>query len=107
MLLLGVSHTRFKPDLAVHAREVAELVGLPGDGNWGDFVQVLGGNVVTPGMKPYAACYGGHQFGNWAGQLGDGRAITLGEAGADGQSWERSSRGLAPHLILGWAMVVL
>jgi uncharacterized protein YdiU (UPF0061 family) len=30
-------------------------------------------------MKPYAACYAGHQFGNWAGQLGDGRAITLGE----------------------------
>ena len=30
-------------------------------------------------MQPYAARYGGHQFGNWAGQLGDGRAITLGE----------------------------
>ena len=30
-----------------------------------------------PGMAPYAACYGGHQFGTWAGQLGDGRAITL------------------------------
>ena len=31
-------------------------------------------------MDPYAQRYGGHQFGNWAGQLGDGRAITLGEA---------------------------
>ena len=31
------------------------------------------------GMQPYAANYGGHQFGHWAGQLGDGRAITLGE----------------------------
>ena len=41
--------------------------------------QVLGGNRVLPGMQPYAARYGGHQFGNWAGQLGDGRAITLGE----------------------------
>ena len=30
-------------------------------------------------MKPYAQRYGGHQFGNWAHQLGDGRAITLGE----------------------------
>jgi uncharacterized protein YdiU (UPF0061 family) len=30
-------------------------------------------------MQPYAARYGGHQFGHWAGQLGDGRAITLGE----------------------------
>ena len=33
----------------------------------------------SPGMQPYAASYGGHQFGHWAGQLGDGRAITLGE----------------------------
>ncbi|MBU3672253.1 MAG: YdiU family protein [Sinobacteraceae bacterium] len=42
-------------------------------------LQVLVGNAVAPGMRPYAARYGGHQFGNWAGQLGDGRAITLGE----------------------------
>ncbi|HWI13545.1 MAG TPA: YdiU family protein, partial [Burkholderiales bacterium] len=41
--------------------------------------EVLGGNRVLPGMQPYAARYGGHQFGQWAGQLGDGRAITLGE----------------------------
>ena len=41
--------------------------------------QILAGNRVLPGMKPYAARYGGHQFGTWAGQLGDGRAITLGE----------------------------
>ena len=33
----------------------------------------------STGMEPYAANYGGHQFGHWAGQLGDGRAITLGE----------------------------
>jgi len=42
-------------------------------------VDVLGGNRVLDGMQPYAARYGGHQFGGWAGQLGDGRAITLGE----------------------------
>ncbi|WP_341676725.1 YdiU family protein [Niveibacterium sp. SC-1] len=41
--------------------------------------RVLGGSDVLQGMRPYAARYGGHQFGNWAGQLGDGRAITLGE----------------------------
>lgn len=40
---------------------------------------LLAGNAVLPGMRPYAARYGGHQFGQWAGQLGDGRAITLGE----------------------------
>lgn len=42
-------------------------------------VEVLAGNRVLDGMAPYAARYGGHQFGVWAGQLGDGRAITLGE----------------------------
>jgi uncharacterized protein YdiU (UPF0061 family) len=42
-------------------------------------VEVLAGNRVLDGMVPYAARYGGHQFGVWAGQLGDGRAITLGE----------------------------
>ncbi|MDP7282002.1 MAG: protein adenylyltransferase SelO family protein, partial [Candidatus Poribacteria bacterium] len=44
-----------------------------------DFVEVLVGNRILPGMDTHAACYGGHQFGNWAGQLGDGRAIGLGE----------------------------
>jgi uncharacterized protein YdiU (UPF0061 family) len=42
-------------------------------------LELLAGNHVLPSMRPYAARYGGHQFGNWAGQLGDGRAITLGE----------------------------
>ncbi len=37
------------------------------------------GNKILPSMHPYASCYGGHQFGSWANQLGDGRAITLGE----------------------------
>jgi uncharacterized protein YdiU (UPF0061 family) len=45
-------------------------------------------------MQPYAANYGGHQFGNWAGQLGDGRAITLGELiAADGERWELQLKG--------------
>ena len=46
------------------------------DSSWLD---VLAGNRRWPGTRPYANCYGGHQFGHWAGQLGDGRAITLGE----------------------------
>ncbi|MEZ5598203.1 MAG: YdiU family protein, partial [Pseudomonadales bacterium] len=43
------------------------------------FARVFAGNELLPGMQPHATCYGGHQFGNWAGQLGDGRAINLGE----------------------------
>jgi uncharacterized protein YdiU (UPF0061 family) len=58
---------------------------------------VLGGNRLVPGMRPYAACYGGHQFGHWAGQLGDGRAITLGETlGPDAQRWEVQLKGAGP-----------
>lgn len=44
-----------------------------------EFAQVMTGNKILSGMTPYAMCYGGHQFGQWAGQLGDGRAINLGE----------------------------
>jgi uncharacterized protein YdiU (UPF0061 family) len=45
-------------------------------------------------MQPYAACYAGHQFGSWAGQLGDGRAIVLGELkGVDGNFWEIQLKG--------------
>ncbi|KDD74562.1 YdiU/UPF0061 hypothetical protein [Helicosporidium sp. ATCC 50920] len=42
-------------------------------------VETLAGNRVPQGVRSYAQCYGGHQFGSWAGQLGDGRAIALGE----------------------------
>ena len=60
-------------------------------------VQVLAGNHVLPGMQPYAARYGGHQFGHWAGQLGDGRAITLGEVrAADGRRHELQLKGAGP-----------
>ncbi len=40
---------------------------------------VWGGETLLPGMKPLAQVYSGHQFGVWAGQLGDGRGILLGE----------------------------
>jgi uncharacterized protein YdiU (UPF0061 family) len=60
----------------------------------GPAADVLGGNRVLPGMQPYAARYGGHQFGNWAGQLGDGRAMTLTEViGPDGRRRELQLKG--------------
>ncbi|MGC6488925.1 MAG: protein adenylyltransferase SelO [Planctomycetota bacterium] len=59
--------------------------------------QVLGGNRLWPGMAPYAANYGGHQFGHWAGQLGDGRAIVLGELERpDGDRVEVQLKGAGP-----------
>jgi uncharacterized protein YdiU (UPF0061 family) len=58
---------------------------------------VFGGNALLEGMQPFAANYGGHQFGNWAGQLGDGRAISLGEAvNARGERWELQLKGAGP-----------
>ena len=63
-----------EPSLRLWSDEMAQELNLKmGDGD------VLGGNRITVGMDPYAQRYGGHQFGNWANQLGDGRAITLGE----------------------------
>ena len=59
----------------------AEL-GLPADWWQRDeyqALQVFSGNAQWPGMKPLASVYSGHQFGVWAGQLGDGRALLLGE----------------------------
>lgn len=60
-------------------------------------IELLSGNQVLPGMRPYAARYGGHQFGNWAGQLGDGRAITLGEVLVPGRGrFEFQLKGAGP-----------
>jgi uncharacterized protein YdiU (UPF0061 family) len=59
--------------------------------------QVFSGNTVLAGMQPYAARYGGHQFGHWAGQLGDGRAISLGTVrNRRGERWEIQLKGAGP-----------
>ncbi|HKU36846.1 MAG TPA: YdiU family protein [Polyangiales bacterium] len=86
------------PKLLAYAREVADLLDLPAAAfQSSELAEVLAGNRVLPGMQPYAACYGGHQFGNWAGQLGDGRAITLGERiNARGERWELQLKGAGP-----------
>tara|TARA_R110002049_G_scaffold4601_5_gene32329 strand:- start:462711 stop:464321 length:1611 start_codon:yes stop_codon:yes gene_type:complete len=67
-----------KPELIAYSREVGELLGIDFDPFASPgFAQVFAGNRVLDSMDPFAMCYGGHQFGNWAGQLGDGRAINL------------------------------
>ena len=68
------------PKLIAWSAEVAAELGLDEkDLTRPQFAQVFGGNALMAGMEPWAANYGGHQFGVWAGQLGDGRAISLGE----------------------------
>ncbi|WP_233841918.1 protein adenylyltransferase SelO [Dyella sp. 2HG41-7] len=69
------------PRTVAWSREMADELGLSEDDIASPFfAQVFGGNGVLEGMQPWASNYGGHQFGVWAGQLGDGRAISLGEA---------------------------
>jgi uncharacterized protein YdiU (UPF0061 family) len=102
--VLGACFSRVRPTpvkqprtLAV-AREVAALLDLePAFVESAEFAQVFSGNRTLPGMETVSACYGGHQFGSWAGQLGDGRAITLGEArNSRGEHWELQLKGAGP-----------
>ena len=73
------------PQLVAYSKEVAAELGLREAAcQTQEFAEVFAGNRALEGMDCHAMCYGGHQFGNWAGQLGDGRAINLGEA-RDGQ----------------------
>ena len=67
------------PHWIATSADCAALLGLPAD--WADAqaLQVFSGNAIWPGMRPLASVYSGHQFGVWAGQLGDGRALWLGE----------------------------
>jgi uncharacterized protein YdiU (UPF0061 family) len=99
--VLGAAWSRVRPtpvadpQLLAHSREMAAALGFSeGDVAHPDFAAVFGGNALMDGMDPWAACYGGHQFGVWAGQLGDGRAISLGEVrtGA-GERWELQLKG--------------
>lgn len=86
------------PQLVAGAKEVAALLDLPESiFTQPEFAQVFGGNQLIEGMEPHACCYGGHQFGNWAGQLGDGRAINLGEVrNQHGDYWTLQLKGAGP-----------
>jgi uncharacterized protein YdiU (UPF0061 family) len=68
------------PYLVSASAQAASLIGLdPGEFAQPGFVELFTGNRTPPGARPLAAVYSGHQFGVWAGQLGDGRAILLGD----------------------------
>ena len=85
------------PRLLAYAPEVGALLDLPDAPSPEELAEVFSGNRLLPGMEPFAACYGGHQFGTWAGQLGDGRAISLGEVrNARGERWELQLKGAGP-----------
>ena len=61
------------------------------------FLALMAGNAIPVGVETASTNYGGHQFGHWAGQLGDGRALLLGEVvGRDGGGWELQLKGAGP-----------
>ena len=87
-----------RPELVAFSKDAASLLDLSAaDCMSSEFAEVFAGNRTLDGMDPYAMCYGGHQFGNWAGQLGDGRAINLGEIiNARGERWALQLKGAGP-----------
>ncbi|WJX21783.1 hypothetical protein P8452_11171 [Trifolium repens] len=83
------------PQLVIWSQSVADLLDLDNkEFERPDFPLFFSGASPLVGALPYAQCYGGHQFGMWAGQLGDGRAITLGEIlNSKSERWELQLKG--------------
>lgn len=115
--LRGAFHTRLQPTplpapyLVAFNPEAAALIGLdPAFAQTGEFVEIFSGNRVPPGADPLAAIYAGHQFGTFVPQLGDGRAILLGEArGPGGSRWDLQLKGAGrtPYSRMGDGRAVL
>ncbi|HTN66439.1 MAG TPA: YdiU family protein [Burkholderiaceae bacterium] len=71
------------PYLVGASKSAAALVGIdPAALDTPEFIQAFAGNQLPPSARPLAQVYSGHQFGVWAGQLGDGRALLLGDLAA-------------------------
>ncbi|WP_369656188.1 YdiU family protein [Variovorax sp. V213] len=80
-----------------HSEAMARELGLPpGWGRSDSTLAALTGNLSVAGTRPFATVYSGHQFGVWAGQLGDGRAIMLGET-AGGLEVQIKGAGRTPY----------
>ena len=84
-----------KPGLIRVNHDVASLLGI--DPEWlasEEGINVIAGNLVPDGAEPIATVYAGHQFGSWNPQLGDGRAVLLGEViGVDGERYDIQLKG--------------
>lgn len=85
------------PSMIHASEEVANLLGLSNeDIKAEEFLNTFSGKTIYPQTSPYAMPYAGHQFGNWAGQLGDGRAINLTEVIHNNQSYTLQLKGTGP-----------
>ena len=82
------------PYLVAFNPAAAELIGLAaGEAGRAEFAEIFSGNRLLPGFDPLAAVYAGHQFGVFVPQLGDGRAILLGEAAGAHGRWDLQLKG--------------
>jgi len=83
------------PILIAKSRSALELLGLKDYDNDSDLAKYLSGNVIIPGSRPAAHVYCGFQFGSFAGQLGDGATMYLGEVinPETGKRWELQLKG--------------
>ncbi|MBQ0937291.1 protein adenylyltransferase SelO [Ideonella paludis] len=99
------------PAWLAHSPACAQTLGWPED--WWvsnpPALEVLSGNALWPGMRPLASVYSGHQFGVWAGQLGDGRALLLGELNTPNGPMEIQLKGAGqtPYSRMGDGRAVL
>lgn len=92
------------------SEEVAQMIGLAQDWQTDLFnLDLLSGNTSLEQVPSYATVYSGHQFGVWAGQLGDGRAIHLGTVKSQQQLWEIQLKGAGktPYSRMGDGRAVL
>ena len=96
-----------QPHWIATSASTAHWMGLnPGWLTSDEALQMLSGNLVTQDMRPLASVYSGHQFGHWAGQLGDGRAILLGET-ENGFEVQLKGAGRTPYSRMGDGRAVL
>ena len=93
----------------VRSDALAAELGLTGWLRSDAALALLGGNALPPSGSGHASVYSGHQFGQWAGQLGDGRALLLGEINSPAGLMEVQLKGagLTPYSRMGDGRAVL
>ena len=99
-----------QPSLVHASLDLASSLGISiEDIHTKEFLDIFSGTSIRKNTRPYAMCYGGHQFGHWAGQLGDGRAINLFEVVEEGKRWtlQLKGAGKTPYSRSGDGLAVL
>ena len=85
------------PSWVITSADLANTIGLnPSFTEDPNSLMILSGSHLPKHIKPFSSVYSGHQFGVWAGQLGDGRAISLGQIVHQNQRWEIQLKGAGP-----------